>query len=153
MKKKILIILFLIVGTVARGQAVVSEESLKAAFIFRFLSFIEWSDETDRYFICIPDDEAFRASVEESLRSKAVNNRDVVVVAGADHCHILISDNVPQTDSVFTIGPLAKGALLEFRIVDNKLKFAVSLENIKKSHLKISSQLLKLAILENGHRS
>jgi len=49
-----------------------------------------------------------------------------------------------------TIGSLARGALLEFRIVDNRLKFAIDPVRIKKSKLKISSQLLKLAILERN---
>ena len=49
-----------------------------------------------------------------------------------------------------TIGSLEKGALIEFRLVDNKMRFAVDLERMRKVKLKVSSQLLKLAILENA---
>ena len=38
--------------------------------------------------------------------------------------------------------------MIEFRTVNNKLKFAANPDLIKKSKLKVSSQLLKLAILE-----
>ena len=151
MKKKILIVLFLIIiGTVARSQAVVSEGSLKAAFIYRFIGFIEFKEEPPGYQVCIPDDTALRAAIEEAMQGKMVNNKPITVTDSAGDCHILISDNVPPTNSVFTIGPLSKGALLEFRIEDSKLRFAVSLKNIQNSQLKISSQLLKLAILEKG---
>ena len=150
MIKKILVLLFLIIGTGAYGQAMVSEDVVKAAFIFHFINFVEWNDHQPEYYICIPDDDSFRASVEGSLKWKVINGRKIVVVNRSDTCHILVSDNVPKTDSMLTIGPLAKGALLEFRVVENKLKFAASLQNIKKSKLKISSQLLKLAILEKG---
>jgi hypothetical protein len=75
-----------------------------------------------------------------------------VVVDRYDACHVLVDNymNMPFSDSTLTIGSLAKGALLEFRIIKNKLKFAVNMEKVKKCKLKISSQLLKLAILEEG---
>lgn len=150
MKKKILIILFLIICTVAYGQAMVSEESLKAAFIFRFINFVEWNDNQPDYIICIPDDEMLRDAVSQAFKGKMVNNRHIAVVKEKEACHILISDSVPLAPSMLTIGPLAKGALLEFRLVNNKLKFAINVERVKKSQLKISSQLLKLAILEKN---
>lgn len=148
--KKILIVLFLVTASVVRAQALVSEESLKAAFIFHFLGYIEWKDKRAQYYVCIPDDEALLASVAAAMKEKTVNDRGIVVTDKREGCHILVSDNVPAPDSVFTIGPLNKGALLEFRVVENKLKFAVSMANIKKSSLKISSQLLKLAIVEKN---
>ena len=49
---------------------------------------------------------------------------------------------------MLTIGPLSKGGMVDFRVGDHKLKFAVNMYNIKRSQLKSSSQLLKMAILE-----
>src|SRR5205085_2547043 len=125
-----------------------SEETVKAAFIFHFLDFVEWNDTETDYYVCVPDDTLLRNSVEESFKTKTIHNRKIRVVNRSSGCHILISDHIPKTDTTLTIGPLKKGALLEFRKIDNKLKFAASLDNIKKSKLKISSQLLKLAILD-----
>ena len=149
MKKRVLLILFLFIGTITHGQAIVSQESLKAAFIFQFIKFVQWTDEQPEYYICIPDDEAFRKTAQEVLQDKSVNDRKLVVVDRLDACHVLVTDHVPVTDTTLTIGPLAQGALFEFRVINNKLKFLTNPENIKKSKLKISSQLLKLAILEN----
>ena len=150
MKIKILIILFLSVCTSVYAETAASEGSVKAAFIFHFLSFVEWSDNRPEYDVCIPEDESLRLSIEESLKNKILNNRKIVIANRSESCHILVSDNVPQTDTTLTIGSLKKGALFEFRTIGNKLKFAVNLENIKKFKLKISSQLLKLAILDSN---
>ncbi len=150
MKKRILTILFLLTCTAAQGQSSVSEDAVKAAFIFHFIDFVEWSDEPSEFHICIPDDANLRTAVSESLEGKLVKNKKILVVNQSDVCHILVSDNVPAADQTLTIGPLEKGALLEFRVVNNKLRFAANLETIRKSKLKISSQLLKLAILDKN---
>lgn len=148
MRKILIILLLLIACTATFGQGTVSEESLKAAFIYHFINFVEWNDSKENYYVCIPDDSALRDSVEETFQGKVVHGRKVVVTADTDTCHVLVSDHVPESPTTHTIGPLKNGALFEFRMVDHKLKFAVNSENIKKTQLKISSQLLKLAIRE-----
>ena len=151
MKKIFLILSFVIFCTCSYGQNLVSQDALEAAFIFHFINFTEWTDDQPEYNICIPDDDELRSAVEQSLKGKVVNNRKINVVNRYEKCHILVSNIVPPpSQNTLTIGPLAKGALLEFRVISNKLKFAANPETIKKSKLKISSQLLKLAILENG---
>lgn len=151
MKKKIaLVFLFWTICTTTHGQAIVQEESIKAAFIFHFINFSEWDDDATDYNVCIPEDETLRRAANDSLKDKMVDGRKILVVDKADTCHVLVSDSVPSTENMLTIGPLNKGALLEFRTINNKLKFAVNLENVKKSKIKISSQLLKLAILEGS---
>ena len=134
----------------AYGQETVSEDELKAAFIFHFINFIEWDDNQPAYYICVPENEALRAVVRGSLNGKAINSKKIIVVNRTNDCSILFSDQSPQVNTTLTIGQLAKGAMLEFRIVEDKLKFAINFELIKKSKLKISSQMLKLAILEKG---
>ncbi len=143
--------MFLINATVVFGDTMVSEDVVKAAYIFHFINFVEWEDHEPEYYICIPDDENLREVTRGSLQNKVVNNRKIVVLNRLDQCHILISDRQVQlSDTTLTIGLLDKGALLEFRLVHNKMKFAVNPKQIRDSKLKISSQLLKLAIIESG---
>ncbi len=130
------------------GRTAGSEDSLKAAFIFHFIGFIQWDDAGDEYYVCIPDNRVMRQTAEVILDGKVINNRKVAVVSRSEGCHVLVSDYIPRTSTTLTVGPLDKGALIEFRMVDRKLKFAANVEKIKNSKLKISSQLLKLAILE-----
>jgi hypothetical protein len=152
MKKTIiLIVLFLILGL--RGYAdespAISEDELKAAFIFHFITFTEWDDNAPNYNVCIPNNESLRKAAQNVFKDKVVNNRKVVVTDIAPVCHVLVSDQAPLNKNTLTIGEINRGALLEFRLIKNKLRFAANVENIKKTNLKISSQLLKLAILEN----
>jgi len=147
--KKVIIILVLLMGccSFAYSAEIISEESLKAAFIFNFLKFIEWNDNRPAYDICIPDDENLRKVAAELLEGKTLNNRQIEVVNRTDNCHVLVSNNPsPGSDTTLTIGSLGQGAMFEFMVVDNKLKFTISIDNIKKSRLKISSQLLQLAV-------
>lgn len=130
------------------GQTL-TQEDVKVAFIYHFINFTEWSGPSDgQYNICIPEDRSLRETASLIFKDKIINNHKIFVGGGRDGCHVLVSNNVPAAPNMLTIGPLNKGAMVDFRVVNHKLKFAVNLENIKRSQLKISSQLLKMAILE-----
>ena len=150
MKKIISIFLLISICAKAYGQPVAPEEALKAAYIYHFINFIQWEDNLNSYYICVPDDNSLKEALETTLKGKIINNRSILILHQAQSCHVLISDNPPLSQNTLTIGPLDKGALLEFQRKDNKLKFAVNLEKVKKSKIKMSSQLLKLAILESN---
>jgi hypothetical protein len=151
MIRKLLICGFLLTCAPAYGE-VAPEEAVKAAFIYHFISFTEWTGATpDVYYVCVPYDNSLRETARETLSGKRVNDREIQVVRWADTCHVLVSDAAARSnEATLTIGHLDRGALLEFRVVDNKLRFAVNMNTVKKSKLKISSQLLKLAILDEG---
>ena len=149
MRKILIIVLLILFCPPVFAASTANEDSLKAAFIFHFINFTEWNDDQSTYFVCIPDDEALRETARQSFTGKTVNNRSISVVNRREGCHILVSDNAPEEDNTLTIGHLNKGALFEFRLIDNKMKFAVNLDGVKNSKLKISSQLLKLAIMGN----
>ncbi len=144
--KKIFIIFILLGCTSALGNEIVTQESLEAAFIFNFLKFVQWNDTRPTYDICIPDDENLRKVATALLEGKALNDRQIDVVNRTDNCHVLVSSTSPNPDSTLTIGSLDQGAMFEFLVIDNKLKFAINIDNIRKSKLKISSQLLRLAV-------
>jgi hypothetical protein len=148
MIKKIIFLALLLFCNTSYGQ-VLTKEDVKAAFIYHFISFTEWVGPTGgQYDVCIPDDRPLRETASAIFRGKVINNHKIFVRGGREGCHVLISDNVPDAVNVLTIGSLSKGAMVDFRVVDHKLKFAVNMDNVKRSQLKISSQLLKMAILE-----
>jgi hypothetical protein len=147
MLKNLIILVTVFFCSISYAQTV-SEDDVKAAFLFHFISFTEWQDNEEEYYVCIPDDRSLNDAAQRIFAGKTINNRKVIVVDRATSCHVLVSNSIPYTHTMLTVGPLNQGALLEFRVVDNKLKFAINMEKIKNSRLKISSQLLKLAILE-----
>lgn len=134
----------------AHAQSAASEDDLKAAYIFHFIEFTQWHDKSNEYYLCVPDNEPFRKALNAVLNGKTVDNRRIVVKRTSEFCHILVSDNAAFMPETLTIGLLNHGALFEFRLAGHKLKFAIDRESIKKSNLKISSQLLKLAIMEDN---
>ncbi|MDE2223469.1 MAG: YfiR family protein [Candidatus Omnitrophica bacterium] len=135
----------------AWGQGMISVDEVKAAFIFHFIDFTQWQDKEPVCYVCVPQDERLRRVSRQSLEGKVIDGRKILVVDRWDHCHVLVADQIPSmTDSVLTIGPINNGSLLEFKLIDHRLRFAVNIGKLKKTKLKISSQLLKLAILENG---
>jgi hypothetical protein len=141
------LLIFILLGCpFVHGNEIVSEEALKTAFIFNFLKFVEWNDARPTYDICIPEDDELRRTAAGLLEGKTLNDRQVTVVDRADRCHVLVSNDPPVSDTTLTIGPLNQGAMFEFTVVDHKLKFALNIDNVKRSKLKISSQLLKLAV-------
>src|ERR1700722_4767446 len=121
--KKLLIILMLLGCPFVYGNEIVSQESLEAAFIFNFLKFVDWQDSRPTYEICIPDDENLRKVAAGLLQGKTLNDRQVEVVNRTGNCHVLVSNSPPGSDATLTIGSLDQGAMFEFIVVDNKLKF------------------------------
>jgi hypothetical protein len=147
--KKILLFIFLVTLTTTAFAQSARREDVESAFLFHFISYTEWDDNQTEYFVCIPDNASLRQTAEQSLGGKVVNNRKIEVVDRTEGCHILVSENIPNGQTTtLTIGPLARGALIEFRQIGNKVKFAANMDKIKESKVKISSQVLKLAILD-----
>ncbi len=68
----------------------------------------------------------------------AVWSRAAPMVAQAHEQSILV---VSESDSA-----LAGGSVINFRLVDERIRFDISLESAEKSQLKLSSQLLSLAL-------
>lgn len=132
----------------AYAEKPVSEEYVKAAYLFHFLNFTQWDDALNNYYVCIPQDPELKDAAEEMLDGKTVGGRKIVVLENYRSCHIQVSDNPSSSMTVLTIGPLHKGSLMEFKVVNNKLKFMVNVERVQKSKVKISSQVLKLAIVQ-----
>jgi hypothetical protein len=147
MLRKISLLALLFVCSLSYAETA-SEDDVKAAFIYHFINFTQWDDHQSAYYVCIPQDKTLRDSAQNLFRDKTINHRKIVVTDQQDSCHVLVSNDLPYTSSALTIGPLSKGALIEFRETNNKLKFAVNMDKVKNSKLKISSQLLKLAIVD-----
>ncbi|SFM78173.1 YfiR family protein [Thermodesulforhabdus norvegica] len=146
----------------------ISEERLKAAFVYNFLKFTEWpsrSDEEDTLLLCTSAPPAMTESLKD-LEGRKIGKRTVKVLelekAGNDRiCHALFIDDssnnamVPsllhkfRNDPVLTIGDrpdfCRMGGIIQLFREGNKLRFNINLRQARKSGIKISSRLLKLA--------
>jgi hypothetical protein len=147
-----------------------TEAQVKAAFVYNFGKFVEWPPDRfgGKYFIIgIYGDDVFEEVLAEIVAGKFIHEKPVVVkrfskmedIAG---CHILFvgystKDHLTELfDSVRKIPVLTvsdmqgfanRGGMINFRKAGNYIRFEINVKAAQQAGLRISSQLLKLAII------
>jgi hypothetical protein len=148
------------------------EYQLKAEFLERFTRFIEWPGEeavTGPFVIGVFGANPFGPYLTEMAAGRKIKGRSVEIreVSSPDDvgmCHILFIagsqrkslDRVLEKTSgrpILTVGDVAgfaeKGVLLNFYSAESNLRFEVNDAVARKSGLKFSSKLMKLARIVN----
>lgn len=153
------------------------EYRVKAAFIFNFAKFVQWpgdafEDQETPVTIGIVGEDPFGSILEETVGGRTIQGRKIAIkrfgsIEQAHGCHMLfISDSqAEQLQHVFsvlddlpvlTIGETEffaeNGGMIGFFITENRVKFKINLETARRSRLKISSKLLKLARIVHDER-
>lgn len=159
--------------SVAQRQA--EEYRLKAAFVFRFPQFIEWPATAvagrNAVEFCVVRPDPFGAILPDLLKGEAIDERPLRLRAIAprdpvDTCHVVVIAGTAASRSrtallkrvsgrpVLTIGDhaefLSDGGIIVMKVVENRVRFEVSLTNARRSGLEVSSQLLRLAVAVHG---
>ncbi|SKB51671.1 YfiR family protein [Daejeonella lutea] len=150
------------------------EYNLKAAFLYRFLDYVEWNNNSswnntteDPLRIAILGESGLYGPLMEISRDKKAGTRTIrvrqinsVSEIGSSQV-IFVSRNYKYgIDAVLNRmldkpaliiseqkGDVEKGSHINFLIADNKLKFEVNLKTAARSGIKIGSQLLQHATL------
>lgn len=146
------------------------EYDLKAAFLFNFAQFVEWPSEafpeaSTPFVICVLGDDPFGKSLDEIVANEAIRKRRIVVrrhrdVQEISICHILYvgASETPKLNHILaaldgrhilTVGETdlftTHNGIIQFRLVENKLRLRINVEAAKMAKLSISSQLLRQA--------
>lgn len=173
MKRHINIIIILsLLGFSFRFNTEAEEYKLKAAFIYNFTMYVEWSPpmSENEFIIGVINSSPINKHLEEIANSEKVNGKKIVVreydkLEDIGFCHILfipqncglsLNDIVldPDLKRTLTISEkeeyAKKGAAINFVEIDNKLKFEINTRVLNAAGIKASSQLLKLAIIINS---
>jgi hypothetical protein len=153
------------------------EYRVKAAFLLNFCQFVFWPDrlpgeKTDEpLFLCVIGENPFKSNLE-TIAGKRVRGRPLVVkfassVDTIGLCHLLfVGKSNPKelaailekvkTKPILTVGEMEdfarQGGMISFVEIDNKIRFEVNPKSAESAGLKISSQLLKLAIISEKNR-
>ena len=174
--KRYFINILLVLCLVAGGTASVSAEQkspgeyqVKALFLYNFLNFVDWPDDSTfnsstTINVCIvgddPFDDAFDAIRDETVKGKKLAIRFYRTSDEPKGCHLLFipaseKDHAGQIlrsikeSSVLTVADTEEsarqGAIIGFFVEHKKVRFAVNVEAARRSGLKISAKLLKLA--------
>lgn len=170
-RKVIFLLLFLSTSGIVFAQTEAEESNLKAAFIYNFTHFIEWDDDVfpNEFVIGVVGRSLMDKPLEEIAKTRTVNDKKIVIKyfntpEEIKKCNILFISKktkiplveflkIPALKKSLIISErddyALKGAGINFVVKDNKLKFEVNTNAINNSGLKMSAQLLKLAIIVN----
>jgi hypothetical protein len=156
-------------GFQAGAQQTKPEEyQVKAAYLYNFGRFVEWpgaAANNKPFTICVLGQDPFGAVLDNTFAGESINNRKlearrIASTREADGCEILFvsSSEAARTKEILTAVEkfrsltvsdmpnfVANGGMIQFVLVDNKVRFEVSLKPAQKAGLNFSSQLLKVA--------
>ena len=145
------------------------EYQVKAAFIYNFAKFVEWPEGAFQnvqapFIIGILGKDPFGEAMD-SLRDKTISGRRLVIkrfvrVEDLEPCHILFINTVEKQHlsrilkitypwHVLTVGDkkgfIESGEVVNFILLENRIRFEINIDAARRAGLKISAQLLKLA--------
>lgn len=145
-----------------------NEFDLKALFIFNFIKYVDWPPTADNepFTIAVLGSSDIKESLQRIADQKKLNSQKIEVKVADDpdeiNCRVLfipasMSDRLQECIAKFSgKGVLivtegknlaSKGSSINFVMIDNKMKFEVNPAAVKNAGLKISGQLLDLAIV------
>lgn len=156
------------------GADVAPDVALKAAFIYNFARFAEWPalPSGAPIFVCVAGDDEIAAALVETVRGKNINGHSLDVSRHKDSatwrgCHLLfIADaetrrsaeglSVIRRMPILTVsdgkGFAQAGGLIELYVEAGRMRFAINVDAVEGSGLRLSSRLLGLArLVRNGH--
>ena len=148
---------------------------IRAGMLLNFAKFVEWPAEAgpaNPLSICVIDDAAVAEALEESLRGRSSNGRELIVrrlkADGAvRECHVLYAsglnreratqllDRVKEA-SVFTVsdfeGFAPMGGVVQFFMQGNRMRFAINPAAAQRARLRVSAQVLSVGtIVKDAH--
>jgi YfiR/HmsC-like len=159
-----------VLGVGARAPAVAadySEDVVKAAYLFRLAGYVDWPGGADRgdFVIAVLGSPAMARQLGGLAGGHLINNhpvrvreaasvRDIadpdILYVGAGRAQALRSWRPAASRSTLIVtdeeGGLRDGGMLNFLTIDRRVRFEVSLTAAGQAHLKISSELLGLAV-------
>lgn len=158
------------------GGAGSVERGVKAAFLYKFLGYVEFpaapADPAAPYVVGVAGSDAIAAELTRITAGRSVNNRPVTVrqlrdgdtpagihllfVGASEAARTAALVRAAQQAGVLTVtetdNGLQTGSVINFRQVDDRIRFEVSLEAADRSNVKLSSRLLSVAyqVLKGG---
>lgn len=167
-----IIIFALPILILAEDKDVSLEYNTKAVFIYNFMKYIQWpDDDTTRPFcIAVIGDGGILRPLKEIEKKKTIRNRKIEVrqvrnIKDIDTCHILfisksekkrLQDILDSTNhrNILTVsdteGWAQRGVVINFKIINDKIRFQINSAVLDILQLRVSSQLLKLALFVEG---
>ena len=161
-------------GSLLQAENKPTENDVKAAYLLNFGKFIRVSPKAAvaraTFDICVLGQDAMGHTLDSVAENEQIDHRQVRILrlkeaSEARFCDIAyispsegdrIESDVAELRGldVLTVSDaarfLANGGMIQFVLVENRVRFAVNLEAVKRSHLLLSSELLRVAVSVSG---
>jgi len=157
------------------ADQVPTEYQVKAAYLFNFLKFVEWPDDAlvdphGKWVIGIVGESPMGEELARLVEGKSVLGRGLQIKTfqAADDlrgCHILFISTSEKKrlpailaalrgSSVLTVADMdnfaASGGMIQFVVMDDRVRLAIDVGATTRGRLKVSSKLLALALAVTG---
>lgn len=156
----------------ALAQPAPTQYDVQAVYLFDFAKFVRWpaGSEHETISICVAGQQVFvdtltRIVAGEHIDSHALAVRlvqqpqdeaacDILFIGSPAEGHLDSLLAATNGKSVLTVsdvpGFLDRGGMIQFLIVDNRVRFSVDLRPVARSGISLSSELLKVAVAVKG---
>lgn len=159
-----------VMPAMARDSAGALERSVKAAYLYKFLAYTDFPahafiDPSAAIVIGVVGSEEMAGEVQRIVAGRAINGRAIIVrswrdgeqtgpahllfVAGADSARVARVLRQSQPGPILLVSEcgngLQAGSTINFKIIEQHVRFDVSLDAAEKSNIKLSSRLLSVA--------
>ncbi len=168
-----LLLLHLAIPTAVAQQARPNESELEAADLVNFGKFVrEPGAQPFRtsFDICLLGHDAMGHTLDQRAANQAIGNLPVHVrrlldITAAKDCAVIFmsaDEGAKIREDLAILSPsdaltvsdasdfLERGGMIQFLLVENHLRFAVNLVAVKRAHLTLSSELLRVAFSVTG---
>lgn len=165
--------ILMVCGPVSHGQAKPNEFDVKAAYLFNFGKFMRvapGAPSRTSFDICLLGKDAIEHTLDSVTENEQIDHRPVHIrrvkdAAEARSCDIAFisateGDRLQgevvelRGADVLTVSDaprfLAQGGMIQFVLSANHVRFAVNLDSVKRTHLVLSSELLRVAVSVSG---
>jgi hypothetical protein len=157
------------------GQSKPSEYTVKAAYLLNFGKFMHVSPGSeasrDDFNICVVGEDPFGRTLDDITAGEQIDGRAVRVIRlqkpKSQKCAIAylgISEEKRmdqdlaafQASDTLTVSDapdfLKRGGMIQFLLVSDHVRFSVNLDPVRRTHLVLSSDLLRVAASVSGNR-
>jgi hypothetical protein len=178
--KRHLVAALLLYGAIAispklTAQETYSEDAVKAAFLYRFTDYVDWPADALQspvFTIAVLNDPAVEAQLERLQPAHPIHGRSVQIqsltsvrdLRNAQMLYVGGHDSAELRRVVMAVGSrpvlvvtdydsaLNSGSVVNFVLMDRRLRFEVSLDAADQLGLRIGSELLSVAVRVQGRR-
>jgi YfiR/HmsC-like len=147
------------------------ESDVEAAYLFNFAKFMHASAHApDSFSICVVGKSPLSGTLGTITANEQIDGRSLKVVHGttaddARNCDIAFLSDAegPRIEKDLAVlagsnaltvsnagGSLQHGGMIQFEVVQNRVRFSVNLDAVNKAKITLSSELLKVAMKVTG---